>query len=281
MGARRFGALALQAGVKTTLMTGAAGFDSTVVAVFVNHDVTNTAVINLAIVQSTDPNTTASQDYIVFNQNLLPNSHMEFKGIAVESGHILVASSDIVNVTATAYGFEETTAPTGGGTAGEPNTASNLGTGEKIFTFKNGFDLPFKSLKSTSNIVLSSDANEITISDNLPFTFTTFDVTFDVSGNLADAVNLPTGWSKTISGSSAIIVHNLSSTFFPQLWFVWGNGGTTGIAGITFQSRTASSVIKIEYDTSVANAFRLEGFTAASTGALNSGTAKVIVVLGA
>jgi hypothetical protein len=46
---------------------------------------------------------------------------------------------------------------------GEVNTASNLGTGEGIFSVKVGPDLQFKSLIAGDNILLSSDANEITI----------------------------------------------------------------------------------------------------------------------
>jgi hypothetical protein len=50
-----------------------------------------------------------------------------------------------------------------GGT-GEANTASNVGTGTGIFKEKNGIDLKFRSLKAGSNVTISSDASEITIS---------------------------------------------------------------------------------------------------------------------
>jgi hypothetical protein len=43
-------------------------------------------------------------------------------------------------------------------------TASNLGTGEDVFAQKTGTTLELKSIKAGTNITLSSDANEITIS---------------------------------------------------------------------------------------------------------------------
>lgn len=48
--------------------------------------------------------------------------------------------------------------------SGEANTTSNLGAGEGIASPKSGVNLPFKSLKAGSNVTISSDANEITIS---------------------------------------------------------------------------------------------------------------------
>lgn len=52
---------------------------------------------------------------------------------------------------------------TGGGVSGEANTTSNLGTGVGIAAPKSGVNLPMKSLKAGANILLTSDANEITI----------------------------------------------------------------------------------------------------------------------
>lgn len=46
---------------------------------------------------------------------------------------------------------------------GEVNTASNLGTGQGIFSSKSGVNLQFKSLKAGAGVTLSSDANEVTI----------------------------------------------------------------------------------------------------------------------
>lgn len=48
--------------------------------------------------------------------------------------------------------------------SGEANTTSNLGAGEGIAAPKSGVNLPFKSLTAGSNVTITSDANEITIS---------------------------------------------------------------------------------------------------------------------
>jgi hypothetical protein len=47
---------------------------------------------------------------------------------------------------------------------GEANTASNLGSGEGVFSSKSGANLQFKSLKAGSNVTISADSSEITIS---------------------------------------------------------------------------------------------------------------------
>lgn len=47
---------------------------------------------------------------------------------------------------------------------GEVNTASNIGAGEGIFAQKSGVDLQFKSLVEGSNITITADGDEITIS---------------------------------------------------------------------------------------------------------------------
>ena len=43
------------------------------------------------------------------------------------------------------------------------NTASNLGTGQGIFAQKVGDDLQFKGLVAGTNVTLTADANNITI----------------------------------------------------------------------------------------------------------------------
>ena len=43
------------------------------------------------------------------------------------------------------------------------NTASNLGTGQGVFAQKVGDDLQFKSLLAGTNVTLTADANNITI----------------------------------------------------------------------------------------------------------------------
>lgn len=49
------------------------------------------------------------------------------------------------------------------GSTGEANTASNLGSGNGVFSSKSGVDLRFKSLLAGTGIALSSDSNSITI----------------------------------------------------------------------------------------------------------------------
>ncbi len=56
-----------------------------------------------------------------------------------------------------------------GAGGGEANTASNLGSGEGVFSTKSGVDLQFKSLVSGGGIALSSDSNEITIDSTSKF----------------------------------------------------------------------------------------------------------------
>jgi hypothetical protein len=52
----------------------------------------------------------------------------------------------------------------GGGGGGESNTAANLGAGEGVYASKSGVQLRFKSLVGGTDVTLSSDGNEITIS---------------------------------------------------------------------------------------------------------------------
>lgn len=67
--------------------------------------------------------------------------------------------------------------------SGEANTASNLGTGEGVFSSKSGVDLRFKSLIAGTNVSLSSTGNDITINS------------IGGSGEINTASNLGTGES--------------------------------------------------------------------------------------
>ncbi len=69
------------------------------------------------------------------------------------------------------------------GVGGESNTASNLGTGEGVFSSKSGVDLRFKSLIAGTNVSLSSTGNDITINS------------IGGSGEINTASNLGTGES--------------------------------------------------------------------------------------
>lgn len=52
---------------------------------------------------------------------------------------------------------------------GETNLASNLGSGEGLATTKSGVTLQFKSISAGNNIAVSSDANSVTIANNMDF----------------------------------------------------------------------------------------------------------------
>lgn len=54
-------------------------------------------------------------------------------------------------------------APPGAG-GGEVNTASNLGTGNQLFESKSGVDLRFRTLTSSDNVVMTTNANDVAIS---------------------------------------------------------------------------------------------------------------------
>ena len=70
------------------------------------------------------------------------------------------------------------------------NTASNLGTGQGIFSGKVADDLQFKSLKAGTNVTLSSDANEITINS---------------SGTVSTGLNLGSGEGLYVSVSTGAL----------------------------------------------------------------------------
>lgn len=67
-----------------------------------------------------------------------------------------------VNITLTQNANDITIAATSG-VAGETNTASNLGAGLGLWKQKVGVDLQFKSLVQGANIVLTANANDVTI----------------------------------------------------------------------------------------------------------------------
>jgi hypothetical protein len=61
-----------------------------------------------------------------------------------------------------------TALPAPGAAGGETNTASNVGAGEGLFAAKVGVDLQFKSLLAGANVVITADADEVTIAADVP-----------------------------------------------------------------------------------------------------------------
>ena len=73
-------------------------------------------------------------------------------------------ANKIVAVKADESGVEFITAPSGGG-SGEANTTSNAGTGEgQLAKAKVGVDLPIKTIKAGSNVTVTNNTNDVTIS---------------------------------------------------------------------------------------------------------------------
>jgi hypothetical protein len=76
-----------------------------------------------------------------------------------------------------------------GGGSGETNTASNVGTGQGVFKAKSGVDLQFKSLVAGSNIILTPNANDITItSTGGGGSGSSYDLILDTAGVAANNV---------------------------------------------------------------------------------------------
>jgi len=89
---------------------------------------------------------------------------LEFKTLIAGTNVTLTSDADSITIDASG--------------AGEANTASNIGTGDGVFAQKNGVDLEFKSLVGGTNIILTPDADSITI---------------DASGEANSAANIGTG----------------------------------------------------------------------------------------
>lgn len=109
MAARRFGALNLvSTNTETVLMSGAAGWDSTVNVRFTNRNATSVKV-RLALVDQ--PSGTALpvnlEDWLEYDAEILPNEVLEETGLAVPEDHTLVVSTDTAGVSVVAYGWEE------------------------------------------------------------------------------------------------------------------------------------------------------------------------------
>ena len=81
----------------------------------------------------------------------------------------------------------------------DTTAAANVGTGSGVFAQKSGTTLQFKSLKSGSNITLSSDGTSITING---------------SGNLSSETSPSLGGNLNMNGNNIIGGGNIEATIY-------------------------------------------------------------------
>lgn len=123
--------------------------------------------------------------------------------------------------------------------AGEANTASNLGTGVKVFTTKSGVDLPFKSIASGDNITISQDINTIVLNstgeaNTVSNLGTGVKVFTSKSGVNLPLKSLASGDNVTISQDANTIVFNVSTVPSEDVVGVIGsNNGGTGVTTLS------------------------------------------------
>lgn len=98
---------------------------------------------------SLKPISIATQTALDLKQNIL------YSGVNIKTinGQNVLGSGDIVIA--------------GGGGSGEVNTASNVGTGEGLFKQKTGVNLELKSLLAGSGIIVTNNANDLTIATTI------------------------------------------------------------------------------------------------------------------
>lgn len=110
-------------------------------------------------------------------------------------------------------------------TAGEANTASNLGTssdGEGLFTIKSGTNLPFKRIKAGTGIALNSNANFI-------------EIVATAQGEINDVLNLGTG-----ADGEAIVGPKTGTNFFLKR--------ITSTSGLDVTSNANSIILNVRDD---------------------------------
>jgi hypothetical protein len=144
------------------------------------------------------------------------------------------------NISLTAFPSNDTIRidATAGEGSGEVNTASNLGSGEGLFTTKSGVNLPFKSLTTAGDgIVLTGNANDVELSLNaIPKSEISATGTF--------------GWTEiSKTGSSIYDLADVTSTpcIEGKILKVNSTGelecadDETGVGGNTYENNTMSS----------------------------------------
>jgi hypothetical protein len=118
-----------------------------------------------------------------------------------------------------------------GGGGGEVNTASNIGSGEGVFSAKVGVDLQLKSLLAGENISITSTANEITFNST----------GFVQTGATNDATQLTLSSSKTVANGNVesfiirvtAIQRGGSAGTLGDVWVHEFRGAVKQISGVT------------------------------------------------
>jgi len=105
MASGRLGAEDLAAATETTLYTVPVDRKATVNVSFVNRG-TVTAKIKLALSPAL-AGSAVNADFLEFERILDPKDSIERLGIVMDTGQILFVESDVIDVTAVAYGFED------------------------------------------------------------------------------------------------------------------------------------------------------------------------------
>jgi hypothetical protein len=127
---------------------------------------------------------------------------------------------------------EATPVPTttfGSGGSGEANTASNLGTGEALFSQKSGVDLQFKSLVAGDNISMSSNGDQVTINAVALSSGTGSNTVVDNGDGISVSAN--------ISGSTTTYTVSMEAALYTKLNGLRNTEVTAG-AGITVNETT-------------------------------------------
>jgi len=164
------------------------------------------------------------------------------------------------NITVTENADDIEIAATGGG-SGETNTASNVGAGSDVFKQKTGVDLEFKTLIGGTNVTLTENADDITITATSSggggdMYKATYDPT-TVEGDAFDMDNMVEGTSKILTTAergeiAANTVHKTSNGTdhgYIDQDVSSGTSPTFGAANIS--GMTASQIT--DFDTEVAN----------------------------
>ena len=104
MAARRFGALDLSSpGTNVVLMSGTAGWDSSVNVRFTNRN----SAASVDAPAATALTSLTDADWIEYDTLIQPNEVLEDTGVVVPENYSLVVSSDTTLVSVVAYGWEE------------------------------------------------------------------------------------------------------------------------------------------------------------------------------